>query len=326
MYFDAVYMINLDRREDRRVSMESMLANRFSLVARRVSAIDGRQRITWDVAKMGPITQYWNKGAMGCALSHREAILDAMRQGYERVLILEDDVDISEEFFPTLEKAWTALPADWHLLYLSANIPEPVSERLNDSLYRIRKGLGTYAILWHRRAFEQCLGFLSGPYAPWDTFLSYYQLFFPCYIMNPGMAIPTAGMSDIIGIDVDYTQQINYKDPLNPRGRVPAKSGFFLDIGVGDQQLVGSALSGIRVDKDIEITESLLTSAGLPKRIDYLSCVAERLKCLDFTQYTFGTIRIKGCVTPDIVQFLQSHKYIATNTNEYIYADEVSLA
>jgi GR25 family glycosyltransferase involved in LPS biosynthesis len=215
-YFEAVYFINLDRRADRRARMEEMLANRFSMAARRVGALDGRG-ITWDHAKMGPITRYWNQGALGCVLSHREAILDAIRRGYERVLILEDDADISEQFFPTLEKAWTALPADWHMLYLSANLSEPVSERLNESLYRLRKGLGAHAIIWHRRAFEQCLGFLSGPYAPWDMFLSYYQLFFPCYITNPGMATVTAGISDILGQDVDYGAKINYADPLHPR-------------------------------------------------------------------------------------------------------------
>jgi GR25 family glycosyltransferase involved in LPS biosynthesis len=217
VYFEAVYFINLDRRDDRRAKIESMLAKRFSMTARRVAAMDGRN-IRWDASKMGPITRYWNNGALGCVLSHREAILDAIRRDYEQVLILEDDADISEQFFDTMAKI--VLPVDWHMIYLSANLSEPVKDKVQDNLYRLRGGLGAHAIIWHRRAFEQCLQFLSGPYAPWDMFLSYYQHFFPCYIMNPGMAVPVASMSDIIGQHVNYAEQINYADPLNPRGKI----------------------------------------------------------------------------------------------------------
>lgn len=222
VYFDVIYLINLERRPDRLAEITAVL-ERHSLRARRIAAVDGK-KVTWDVQKMGNQTRYWNSGAFGCLLSHREAIRDAYVAGHERFLILEDDVILADNFSTVLSQI--SLPDDWYLLYLSANLSKPVTYKMGDKLYRITDGLGTHAIIWHRRAIEPCMQFLAGPYAPWDLYLSYFQTFFPCYITAPGLADVRPGVSDILGMEVDYGKVINYLDPLAPS--MPAQSTISL--------------------------------------------------------------------------------------------------
>lgn len=58
------------------------------------------------------------KGAVGCALSHRQAWQAVMR-GFDWAVILEDDVqEVSPCFAAELESLFHRLPTDWDLVYL----------------------------------------------------------------------------------------------------------------------------------------------------------------------------------------------------------------
>ena len=209
-FFSKIYYINLDRRKDRQDHMNMQLVKN-SLVATRVVAVDG-VNIVWQ-NRFGVKSNFWNNGAFAYCLSYRVAIIDAIKNNYNSVFIMDDDAVLTDQFYPVLEKAFDTLPANWHMLYLGANhgVPTPVAmptekERIGDHLYKLLGSMGSHAIIINKVAYPTILNFLSDPYAPLDLFFSMYQRFFPCYITYPGVAYQLGGHSDIIDKDIDYSK------------------------------------------------------------------------------------------------------------------------
>jgi glycosyl transferase, family 25 len=57
-------------------------------------------------------------GARGCFLSHLAVLRDACEQGFERILILEDDVNFVDNFIVSMGKVKAALDhMDWSIFY-----------------------------------------------------------------------------------------------------------------------------------------------------------------------------------------------------------------
>mmetsp|Transcript_1965 Transcript_1965/g.5721 ORF Transcript_1965/g.5721 Transcript_1965/m.5721 type:complete len:374 (+) Transcript_1965:75-1196(+) len=139
--------INLDRRPDRRTTVESIVAQHPWLAANveRVQAVDGRDlswpRLVGDrlvapeaelealrAARAGRATagttrggrsNHLTLGACGCALSHRKAWRALVDSGLEWALVLEDRVTAAcQSFDAELAAVLRELPADWYMCYL----------------------------------------------------------------------------------------------------------------------------------------------------------------------------------------------------------------
>lgn len=222
-WFDHIYYINLSRRPDRLAEIEVELS-RFNLGGTRISAVDGQTLGAWNDAN-GIQGKYWNKGALACAMSHRNVLLDAKKHGYEKILVLEDDAVLTDNFLQVLQNGSKDLPDDWHLLYLSANHGHPVpmamptrQDRIGENLYKLKGSLTTHGIIYHKRSYGIILGFLSQPYAPLDMFYATYQKVFPCYILTPGVASQRASYSDVQDAPMDYMNEwkIDFVNHLKP--------------------------------------------------------------------------------------------------------------
>jgi GR25 family glycosyltransferase involved in LPS biosynthesis len=205
VFFDRVYYINLERRTDRRKHVDEQLM-KFKLGAARVVAQDGNL-LEWH-QNLGLASKYWNKGALGYCLSYQNAIADALQNGFQRILVMDDDAVLTDNFLEILQKAYETLPDDWHMLYLAANhnkdsMPTD-AERVGPHLFRMKGSVGSHAIIFNRPSFETILNFASSPYGPLDVFFSVYQQICPCYITYPGLATQMPGRSDIIDQTVDY--------------------------------------------------------------------------------------------------------------------------
>jgi len=213
-YFDRVYFINLDRRTDRKLHMEQQL-NKLNLSATRIQAFDGKT-IKWR-KEFGVWSKYWNEGAFACCLSHRQALTDAYKNGFENILILEDDAVLQDNFFEVLDKAWQELPENWHMLYLAANHGAKGSpsyptekDKIGEHLFKLKGSLCSHAIILNKVCYPAILNHLAAPYGPIDVFYSLYQQFFPCYVCSPGLAKQMAGHSDIVDQVVGYSSKIDY--------------------------------------------------------------------------------------------------------------------
>lgn len=112
-----VYVVNLDRAEQRMARMQALLEAR-GLVWRRIPAVDGRALSDetldeWSI-RHGDGERLLSPGEIGCLLSHREAwrlIVDSNEPG----IVIEDDLHLSADAHELMSAAaW--LPADADLV------------------------------------------------------------------------------------------------------------------------------------------------------------------------------------------------------------------
>jgi len=110
-YFDRVIVINLKRRPDRLVSFNASMQEcnwpfRPPVV---FAAIDGR---------IVPSPEGWQSGvgAWGCLRSHQRVLEEAMMEGIEKLLVLEDDVCFTSDFVSNVSAFLSSVPEDWDQL------------------------------------------------------------------------------------------------------------------------------------------------------------------------------------------------------------------
>jgi GR25 family glycosyltransferase involved in LPS biosynthesis len=63
------------------------------------------------------IQHNYQKGALGCLLSHLNVLKDAKLKGYKSILILEDDFLINNNFIDEYIKAEKSIPENWDFIY-----------------------------------------------------------------------------------------------------------------------------------------------------------------------------------------------------------------
>lgn len=101
-----IYVINLDRDQDRLARFTSIMKN-AGLSFTRVSAVDGRKLVKEDLLREKVITPRFSAlatyGEIGCAMSHRAVWRAASKSKKPYVVIFEDDVDIDGSL---LSKLW----------------------------------------------------------------------------------------------------------------------------------------------------------------------------------------------------------------------------
>lgn len=110
-YFDKVYIINLPYRVDRREEMEEQF--------RKISVDNKHPKISFFPAvRPADAGEFPTIGARGCFSSHLCVLVDAQKNGYQRILLLEDDVDFSSDFLaqiqPVIERLKTS---NWAIFY-----------------------------------------------------------------------------------------------------------------------------------------------------------------------------------------------------------------
>lgn len=124
---DAIYWINLDRSQERRIEMEKMLSSVVfkNIPNHRISAIDGKNPNNvhtklGNYKKQDGVTDY----EYACLMSHLDAINDFYQSKYNVVLIMEDDVTL--EFHKYWRKSISRIidnaPPDWEIIMLSYNV------------------------------------------------------------------------------------------------------------------------------------------------------------------------------------------------------------
>lgn len=109
--FQHVYIINLPERADRRREIEAQLA--------RIGLSTKHPSISFFSAVKPSEPGGWpSVGAHGCFMSHLGVLEQAQKDGLDRVLILEDDVDWSHRFIAGGVKALEDLDSKtWHFVH-----------------------------------------------------------------------------------------------------------------------------------------------------------------------------------------------------------------
>ncbi len=157
-YFDAIYCINVDSDSRRWAEM----VGRFSLL-----------RIENRVVRFSAI-ETTNNHHIGCALSHREIIRQSKYQGFENVLVFEDDALFRNDLPNRLQLSLAELKTvDWNLFYLGGYQRGSDDRKIEGLSYlQSAKSLtSTHAIAYSYRIYDTILNDIPENYRGAEVWL-----------------------------------------------------------------------------------------------------------------------------------------------------------
>lgn len=109
--FDKTYCVSLKHKELRHVHARQQ----FAKLGMAVDFWDAVEGTKIDYKKH---SQMHTAGMVGCFLSHHNIYKNALDNGYEKILVLEDDLKLMPGFPVFMKQALPQLPADWEFVYL----------------------------------------------------------------------------------------------------------------------------------------------------------------------------------------------------------------
>ncbi|MBB1286736.1 glycosyltransferase family 25 protein [Flavisolibacter sp. BT320] len=151
-FFDMVFVITLRRATDRHAHLQKELEG---LDYKLFYGKDKQDFLVEELEKQGIYNSALARkhhrygkpmppGMIGCSWSHVEVYKTILTEGYQRVLILEDDVVIDQNTVAVWPAALAELPADWELLYLGFAEKEtvPATAPLKKAVYHLQRMFG----------------------------------------------------------------------------------------------------------------------------------------------------------------------------------------
>lgn len=153
-YFDKIYVITLQRAADRHQHIAR------ELKGLKYELFYGKDKNTFtvtDLQQQGVYNEAMARrhhrfgkpmppGMIGCSWSHRLVYEDVIQQGYQKVLVLEDDVLIDKHFISLLPQVLTEIPPDWELVYFgyAYNEQPPKNAKVKKAFYHLLHTLGRF--------------------------------------------------------------------------------------------------------------------------------------------------------------------------------------
>jgi GR25 family glycosyltransferase involved in LPS biosynthesis len=204
--FDKVYLINLDRRQDRLENFKKEVV-KFDLGDfERFSAYDGNS------IDLSEYPENVNPGVIGLLQSNLKIIQDSKKNNYKKILIIEDDCYFTEEV-TNIDDYFKVLPEDWDLLYMGGNhnthwgCEQPL--KINDKIIKLHHTFTTHLVGINETMFNTIESILLNSSTPIDVLYSDLQKKHNTYSFTPAIALQSEGFSDIENTNVDYKWLIN---------------------------------------------------------------------------------------------------------------------
>ena len=173
---DKIYYINLAHRVDRDRNIKnifSQIPDRFNI--QRIDAVNGNNISVSDIradlithqGKLDALGQHMTisipltRGGIGCALSHRNAYEQIIRDDIGIALIIEDDIRINdkEHFSDKLNELIKNAPKDFDILYIGYHITSAIHiYDTHGSYHKSNCVYGTYGYVVTRKGVMKLLG------------------------------------------------------------------------------------------------------------------------------------------------------------------------
>jgi glycosyl transferase family 25 len=151
-FFDKIYVITLKRATERHQHVQKELAGLH------YHFFYGKDKAEFRVEDLKEKNIYneelaiknhrYNKplpaGMIGCSWSHALIYRDVVENGYEKVLVMEDDMVIDKNNIQLLKSIFAELPNNWELLYFgfAANETPPTTVFFKKAFYHIVRFFG----------------------------------------------------------------------------------------------------------------------------------------------------------------------------------------
>jgi len=214
VYFDKIYILNLDRRPDRMENMERRLKqwNIYNWV--RFSAVDGSLSPHWEEwkhytkSKMTRVEKqkYHRKAIASCGSwailkSMYHLLRDAQNHKYNRILVLQDDVLFHKKFQDEFLKVPTWVPDNWKLLYLGGT-QHSWNYIIQSSKFYYPNGTtdGAFAVGIHSSIYEELITEILKFDMPVDSgaLRTLQQKYlYDSYVLSPNLIIADIRDSDL---------------------------------------------------------------------------------------------------------------------------------
>ena len=154
-YFDKIFVVSVPRFTDRHERLKETLAGLpfdyfWGADKLKLDYDTAKTDGTYDeqmAQKLQRQGKALNLGEIACSLSHRNLYAAMIENGWEKVLILEDDVLPNTENLAQLPAALQELPGNWELIYLGYLKHEQVTTglKVKQFLYKIISAFGLMA-------------------------------------------------------------------------------------------------------------------------------------------------------------------------------------
>ena len=160
---EKVYFINLDKSVDRRKNLiKNALENNISIS--RFPGYYGKNLNKQKLYDEGIFDKFifrTKDGMIGCTLSHLKLWEKINKDKDEIVLILEDDVLFTDNFWEKFNDYYKQLPDDWDIAYLGASniYGKKTSKNLIKPIYGTKSltNVGAYAMLVRKKNMSKML-------------------------------------------------------------------------------------------------------------------------------------------------------------------------
>lgn len=188
---DCIYVINLDARTDKWERLIPIF-EKLHLKVNRVSAINGWQLSKGDKkALAGPYRARLRGGQLGCLLSHISILKDAYERGFNRIWILEDDIEFLGELsqISNIIGKLSSIDPDWDIFYTDSDCKNEKGEyfrpsyidprpdqllapldfyqertRIDPQIMQIRSRFATHSMLISKKGIKKALDYFTHVY------------------------------------------------------------------------------------------------------------------------------------------------------------------
>lgn len=210
------YVVNMDK-DIKRLKVFTKYMNALGIPFERVEGINGTQVYSQykDRTPLDP-------GELGCLLSHINIMKDAIKQGYENIMIFEDDAIFHHDFHNIFYKTYNSIITNesrFDILYLGYNdqyYKEPdfkiygVDER--GDYYIPKRTHGVFGVIINKNIFSEILKHYETLEKHSDIVLiDYIQPYFKCFNFKRSIV----SVNDKVNSNTEISNIIGFFDKLN---------------------------------------------------------------------------------------------------------------
>jgi len=221
-----IIVLSLERAKERRERIKSQLEN-LGLEAVIMDAVDGEKLSGSEKNKFLNNPGGWRHeekfrpGEIGCLMSTIKAIKLAKENKWEYVILMDDDIILSEDFQKGVNFLFRIVPSDWQHIFLGGHIymaPAPVFQpSVMPTQFKVS---GSYCYILKKSAYDIVLDELSRFNVPVDDAIEMVTLKeqkIKSYIFFPFLAYPETSNSyiwDINGEQKKHPSFVHFKNKL----------------------------------------------------------------------------------------------------------------